>query len=61
MLKQAIQLAKGDDADRVGISLKISVTLKGKLAKVAKENRISSNALICSILYLSLNDDMFKK
>lgn len=57
MLKQAIQIAKGDDVEKVGMSLKIPVTLKEQLVNLADRNDVSTNALICSILQLTLNDD----
>jgi len=57
LLNKAIQIAKGDEAEKVGMSLKMAVTLKEDLQALANGNNVSLNALICSILDVAINSD----
>lgn len=50
ILEEAIKRAKGDEEEKVGISLKIYTSLKDRLTSVAKANSVSVNSLISSIL-----------
>ena len=54
MLEEAIRIAKGEDVEKIGMSVKMPVALKEKLVGLADRNDVSTNALICSILELTL-------
>jgi len=58
MLEKAIRIAKGDDVKKVGMSIKMPVTLKEELTGLAESNNVSTNSLICSLLQLSLDETM---
>jgi len=55
MLKDAIKKAKGSE-DKIGVSLKMPLSLKEKLQKTSDENNISLNALIVSILEMAYDE-----
>jgi hypothetical protein len=61
MLKEAIKIAKGDDVEKVGMSVNMPITLKEQLVALAQINEVSTNALICSILQLALDDNGVRK
>ncbi|MDF1882099.1 hypothetical protein JHD50_12450 [Sulfurimonas sp. MAG313] len=57
VLDRAIKKVQGEDMEKVGFSLKLSPTLKGKLQCASEHNGISMNSLICSILELTLSEE----
>lgn len=50
MLENAIKKAKGNEEQKIGVSLKMTKSFKEKLQATADTNDISLNALIISIL-----------
>ena len=59
LLDRAVKKAKGDEAEKIGMSIKMPVTLKEDLVSLANGNNISTNALICNILDLAINSNEF--
>ena len=57
MRKKAVLLAKGQDDEKVGVSLKIPKKLKDKLQEYADLQSVSMNALITSCIELMLDED----
>ena len=57
LLDKAVRMAKGDDVEKVGISLKLLPDLKDELQRVSKERGVTMNALITSIIELVLRGD----
>jgi hypothetical protein len=55
VLDKAIKKAKGNEEEKIGISLKVSISLKEQLMAVASDNKVSVNALVSSILDEALN------
>jgi len=58
MLDKAIKIAKGEDVEKVGMSVSMPVTLKEQLVTLANVNNVSTNSLICSILKLVLDGEI---
>jgi len=56
MRKKAVQLAKGQDEEKVGISLKIPKNLKDRLQMFSEAQEVSMNSLIVSCIELMLDD-----
>ncbi|MFA6137795.1 MAG: hypothetical protein WC667_06890 [Sulfurimonas sp.] len=56
MRKKAVELAKGQDEEKVGISLKIPKNLKDRLQLFSEQEDVSMNALITSCIELMLDD-----
>ena len=57
MRKKAVLLAKGQDEEKVGISLKIPKSLKERLQKYSEMQSVSMNALITACIELMLDED----
>ncbi len=55
ILEKAIKMAKGEEIEKVQIALKVVPELKELVNKTAKENGVTTNALITSLLELALN------
>ena len=58
LINNAIKKAKAQEAEKVAISLKVSVEIKEKLQKLADQNNVSLNALCSSILESALNGEL---
>ena len=56
-LNQAIKIAKGDDEEKVGMSVKMPVSLKEELVALANGNNVSTNALIVALLSVGISGD----
>jgi urease gamma subunit len=54
----AINKAKAQEAEKVAISLKVSVDIKRKLQKIADDNNVSLNNLCASILESVLDGEL---
>ena len=54
----AIKKAKAQEAEKVAISLKVSIEVKTKLQKIADENNVSLNNLCASILESVLDGEL---
>lgn len=54
-LNKAIKMAKGEEEEKVSVSLKLPTTLKTQLQEVADTNSVSVNALVNSIIDLAIN------
>jgi len=61
ILDRAIKAVQGEDMEKVGFSLKLSPTLKGKIQGAADHHGIAMNPLICSILDLALDEESVSK
>jgi hypothetical protein len=55
MLNEAIKMAKGEDEEKIGFSIKLPKSLKEDLVALANGNDVSTNALIVSILDIAVN------
>lgn len=55
-LANILKIAKGEDEEKVGISLKVPVSIKSKLEDFSKENDVSLNALINAMIVNGFND-----
>jgi len=55
-LANIIKIAKGDEEERVGISLKVPMSIKTKLEEFSKENNVSTNALINAMIVNGFGD-----
>ena len=51
MLKNAIKKAKGDEEQKIGVSLKMPKSFKEKLQETADNNDVSLNSLIIAMLH----------
>ncbi|WP_294954022.1 hypothetical protein [Sulfurovum sp.] len=58
LINNAIKKAQAQEAEKVAISLKVSVEIKEKLQKLADQNNVSLNALCSSILESALNGEL---
>lgn len=56
MRKKVVKLAKGQDEEKVGISLKVPKNLKDRLYVFSEQEDVSMNALITSCIELMLDD-----
>jgi len=56
MRKKAVELAKGQEDEKVGISLKIPKNLKDRLQLFSEQENVSMNSLITSCIELMLDD-----
>lgn len=57
MLNEAIKMAKGSDEEKAMTSVSMPKSLKEDLVSLANGNNVSTNALIVSILTLSINSN----
>ena len=55
-LANIIKIAKGEDEEKVAMSLKVPASIKNKLDEFAKENKISVNALINAMIKNGFDD-----
>lgn len=55
-LANIVKIAKGEDEVKVGISLKVPVSIKNRLEEFSKENNISVNALINAMILNGFED-----
>lgn len=55
-LANIVKIAKGNEEEKVGISLKVPISVKSKLEEFAKENSISVNALINAMIENGFGD-----
>jgi hypothetical protein len=60
-LENIKKLARGDDEERVGISLKVPASTKVRLEEFAKENGFSVNALINAMILNGFEDVPLEK
>jgi len=58
LIHSAINKAKAQEAEKVAISLKVSVDIKKQLQKVADDNNVSLNNLCASILESVLDGEL---
>lgn len=56
-LNKVIKMAKGDEEEKVGISLKLPISLKTQLQEVADKNHVSVNAFVNSLIDYAINND----
>ncbi|UFS62991.1 hypothetical protein LOH54_02430 [Sulfurimonas sp. HSL-3221] len=57
MRRKATLIARGQDEEKVGISLKIPKSLKERLQDYSEQQSVSMNALISAFIELGLDDD----
>ena len=55
-LANIVKMAKGSEEEKVGISLKVPMTLKSRLEDFSKKNNVSVNALINAMIFNGFED-----
>jgi len=60
-LANILKMAKGSEEEKVGISLKVPISIKIKLEELSKENSVSVNALINAMIANGFEDVPLEK
>lgn len=56
MLKNAINIAKGADEEKVPVSLKVPKSLKEEFEILCKEQGVSMNSMFCALAQIAVNE-----
>lgn len=57
MLNKAIQLAKGNEEPKVGLSVQVPKSLKDDFENICKENNVSMSSMLLSLIQVVVNEN----
>jgi len=61
MLKKAIELAKGTEEPKVGLSVQVPKNLKDEFEKICKTNDVSMSSMLLSLIQVAVNENHEKE
>lgn len=56
MLRKAIELAKGNEEPKVGLSVQVPKSLKDEFENICKENNVSMSSMLLSLIQVAVDE-----